>query len=327
MNTLPGEEIVKDGPATVRNGPVFIIGAPRSGTTLLQYMLRSHPRISLPTGESHFIVPLYKAEKSFGDLRELASIRRVLDEMYRRNAGFLDTDLHGMKFDPEVLAQELHRQGVTGMPQLIRTMLALNAAGEGKQRWGDKTPYYSLHVPLLAEMFPDAQFLHIIRDGRDCALSMLQRGKDLDIHNMYQSAGIWKQYVDAAQAAGCILGRDQYYEFRYEDLLAKQSETVAGICDFLGEAFSESMINYRKASGLGKTPLLKQPIKTDNSGKWKSRMSDRQVRVFESAAGDTLEKNGYTITTGRRPLGNAVTVFYKAHQRIASWNNQRGRRR
>ena len=327
MNTVPGEKAVKEAQLTARNGPVFIIGAPRSGTTLLQYMLRSHPRISLPTGESHFIVPLYKAAESFGDLREQDNIRRVLDEMYRRNAGFLDTDLHGIKFDPEVLTQELHRQGISTIPQLIRAMLALNAKGEGKQRWGDKTPYYSLHVPLIVEMFPDAQFLHIIRDGRDCALSMLERGKDLDIHNVYQSAGIWKQYVDAAQTAGRMLRSDQYYEFRYEDLLMRQSETVTGICEFLGEEYSDSIINYRKASGSGKTPLLKQPIQKDNSGKWKNRMSDRQVRVFECVAGDTLAKNDYAVATGSGQLGRAATVFYKVHQRIASWNNQRGRRR
>ena len=81
------------------DGPIFIVGAPRSGTTLLQYMLRSHPRISLPTGESHFIVPLYRNTAMFGDLTKIENVRAVLVEMYRRSADFLDTDLHGLKFD------------------------------------------------------------------------------------------------------------------------------------------------------------------------------------------------------------------------------------
>ena len=323
MNTVSGKKPLAGSQAAVQNGPVFIIGAPRSGTTLLQYMLRSHPRISLPTGESHFMVPLYKGAESFGDLQNKDNIRRVLNEMYRRNAGFLDTDLHGLTFDTDLLARQLHTQGVTTIPQLIRAMMELNAKGENKQRWGDKTPYYSLHVPLIMEMFPDAQILHIIRDGRDCALSMLERGKDLDIHNMYHAARIWKQYVDAGQTAGRLLDSSQYYEFRYEDLLQRQLDVVSGICDFLGEEFSESVINYRKASGSGKTPLLKKPIQAGNSEKWKNRMSRRQIRVFECMAGDTLTANGYTVTTGKKTLSRPVAVFYKAHQRVASWKNQR----
>jgi len=79
--------------------PFFIVGAPRSGTTLLQYMLRSHPNLSLPTGESHFFIPLYRKRKAFGDLRRRDNIGKVLEAMYRQSADFLDTDLHGLHFD------------------------------------------------------------------------------------------------------------------------------------------------------------------------------------------------------------------------------------
>lgn len=325
MSTVSDKKPMAGAQAAVQNGPIFIVGAPRSGTTLLQYMLRSHPRISLPTGESHFIVPLYREAASFGDLRNEENIKRVLDAMYRRNASFLDTDLHGMEFDAGVLARQLHARGVTTIPQLIRTMMELNANGENKHIWGDKTPYYSLHIPLILKMFPDARILHIIRDGRDCALSMLERGKDLDIHNIFHAASIWKQYVDAGQTAGRMLDSGQYYEFRYEDLLLSQLDVVSGICGFLGEDFNESIINYRKASGSGKTPLLKQPIQEGNSEKWKKRMSQRQLRVFESVAGDTLLANGYTVTNRENLLSKPVTVFYKVHQRLASWQNQENR--
>ncbi len=323
MGTVSGKNPSAGLQSAVQNGPIFIIGAPRSGTTLLQYMLRSHPRISLPTGESHFMVPLQKEAEAFGDLQNINNIRRVLNEMYRRNAGFLDTDLHGLKFDVDALAQQLHARRVATVPEVIRAMMEFNAEGEGKKRWGDKTPYYSLHVPIIMEMFPDAQFLHIIRDGRDCALSMLERGKDLDIHNIYQAARIWKRYVDAGQAAGGVLERFQYYEFRYEDLLHTPRDVVSGICEFLGESFDESIINFRKASGSGKTPLLKKPIQAGNSGKWKSRMSRRQRKVFESVAGDTLATNGYPVTSIMETLNKHVILFYKAQQQLASWKNQK----
>jgi hypothetical protein len=89
----------------MNNGPIFVVGAPQSGTTLLQRMLRSHPRISSPTGESHFFIPLYRNRERYGDLREKANLRRVLEEMYRIAPDFLDTDLHGMRFDIKALTK------------------------------------------------------------------------------------------------------------------------------------------------------------------------------------------------------------------------------
>ena len=156
---------------------------------------------------------------------------------------------------------------------------------------------------------------------------MFERGKDLDIHNIYHAARIWQQYVNAGQDAGRLLDSSQYYEFRYEDLLQSQLDVVSGICNYLGEEFSESVINYRKASGSGKTPLLKQPIRAGNSEKWKIRMNRRQIRVFEGIAGDTLAENGYTVTAGKGALSKPVTVFYKAHQRLGSWRSQRDKRK
>jgi hypothetical protein len=80
------------------NSPIFVVGSPRSGTTLLQYMLLSHPDISLPTGESPFFIPLFRNEADYGDLNNPDNIRRVLERMYRQSADFLDTDLHGLRF-------------------------------------------------------------------------------------------------------------------------------------------------------------------------------------------------------------------------------------
>ena len=91
----------------MKKRPIFIVGAPRSGTTLLQYMLRSHPRISLPTGESHFFVPIYHNRAQYGDLTKYENIRRVLEEMYRRSRNFLETDLHGIRFDIDSFAELL----------------------------------------------------------------------------------------------------------------------------------------------------------------------------------------------------------------------------
>lgn len=301
------------------DGPIFIVGAPRSGTTLLQYMLRSHPRISLPTGETHFMVPLYRNRAAYGDLSRYENMRGLIEDMHRRNAEFLDTDLHGMHFDIETVARDACDAGVTTVEGVFRRLLDNNARGEGKRRWGDKTPYYVLHIPLILEMFPDAQIIHIIRDGRDCALSMYAREHDFGVYNSYFAARYWQQYVETGQAHGRALPADVYMELRYEDLIRDPRAELERICRFLGEEYSDALVEYRKSGGKGKTPLLQQPIQNSNAEKWRSRMSPRQIRLFESGAGKTLAANGYPLVTHAEPMMLPLRAAFRMHNISRQW--------
>jgi len=283
------------------NRPIFIVGAPRSGTTLLQYMLRSHPNISLPTGESHFMVPLYRNAKKFGDLRKRENIQKVLEAMYAQSANYLDTDLHGIQFDIERLSTEFAKEQRDTIPKIFEGLLEKNAHGEGKKRWGDKTPYYVLHMDLILEMFPSAQFIHIIRDGRDCALSLLKRRHDFGVYNIFFAAKYWEIYIEIGRNKGRNLGKDVYHEIRYEDLLDDPEETMKGICKFLREPFDESLINFKKSSEAGKTPLLQKPIQNENKEKWRTRLSAKQIRMFENTAGNTLLSCGYPLINEPSP--------------------------
>jgi hypothetical protein len=296
-----------------RTGPVFIVGAPRSGTTLLQYMLRSHPALSLPTGESHFFVPLYRNAGQFGDLAQPENVRRVLAAMYAQSADFLDTDLHGVKFDIERLTQEFVAEGRRKMRDLITGLFEKNAAGEGKRRWGDKTPYYVLHLPKLLEWWPDAQIIHIIRDGRDVALSLFARKHDFGVYNTYFAARYWEQYVETGHELGQAIDREQYLEVRYEDLIADQPGVLKAVCDFLGEEFSESVVDFKKSGEAGKTPMLQKPVQKDNAEKWRTAMTPGQLRAFEGGAGKSLEKFGYRLSTSGKPLPLPVRALYRWH--------------
>lgn len=299
--------------------PIFVVGSPRSGTTLLQRILRSHAAISSPTGESHFIIPLYRRRTSFGDLRKLDNVRKVLAEMHRINAEFLDTDLHGMRFDIDPLADEFHAAGHDTIPSIVDALFAKNALNEGKRRWLDKTPYYVLHLPLLLEMFPGAQIVHIIRDGRDCALSMLERRYDFHVYNVYHAAKYWQQYVETGRRHGNILSTTVYHELRYEDLVADPATYLRRVCAFLGEAYDDNLINYQKSrTGGGKTPLLAQPLKSNNAEKWRAEMTPRQIQIFEAAAGTTLREHGYALATEGQPLPLALRGAYRLHNRLAT---------
>ena len=308
-------------------GPIFIVGAPRSGTTLLQYIVRSHPRLSLPTGESHFIVPLQQERQRFGDLSRPENVRRVLEEMWRRSQDFLATDLHGLRFTEETipdLAEALAAEGGGTMAGVIAALFGRNAAGEGKVRWGDKTPYYVLHMELLLEMFPEAQFVHLIRDGRDCALSTLVRRDDFHVYNFYEAARYWQRYVEVGQEVGATLPPGHYFEIRYEDLLDDPPAALGRLCDFLGEEYTDDLVNFRKAREAGKTPLVAKPIQKGNKEKWRAQMSSRQLTLFEGAAGETLERNGYPLATAAHPLPLAVRATCRAHNRVLRrWRRSR----
>lgn len=297
-------------------GPVFIVGAPRSGTTLLQYMLRSHPSLSLPTGESHFFIPLYRNAAQYGDLLQPDNVRRVLQAMERQSAEFLHTDLHGLKFDVETLTREFVAEGRNTMRDIITGLFEKNAAGEGKPRWGDKTPYYVLHIPKLLDWWPDAQIIHVVRDGRDVALSMFARRHDFGAYNTYHAAKLWEQYVETGHALGQAVPAGQYLELRYEDMIGDQKTALQTICAFLGEVYSDDLLEYKKSGEAGKTPLLQKPVQKDNQDKWKSEMKPWQIRVFESATATTLKQFGYTMLTAGDRLPLPLRALYRGHNAL-----------
>lgn len=300
----------------MNDGPIFVVGAPRSGTTLLQRMLRSHPSISSPTGESHFFIPLLRKPSRFGDLRETENLEQLLRFMHGRWAEFLDTDFHGVKFEVGEMSRAIHARGATTMPEVLDCLFRINAEGEGKRRWLDKTPYYIHHIPTLLHTYPNAQFVHIIRDGRDAVLSMLERAADIRVFNFDAGARLWQRYVNAGRQAGKSLHASQYFELRYEDLLENPVHTVQTLCDFLGEPFSERVIDFQKSRDpKTKTPLLKQGLQKSNREKWRNEMTDRQIRTFESIAGETLGECGYKLALPPRKQGWLEALALNVHQR------------
>ena len=187
----------------------------------------------------------------------------------------------------------------------------------GKARWMDKTPYYVLHIPTILEMFPQAQVVHIIRDGRDAVLSMLGRKHDMRVYNVYHGAKLWQQYVETGHEYGKSLGNGNYLEIKYEELLENPRTVVHTLCDFLGEEFAESVIHFQKTQDPNcKTPLLRKEIQKDNREKWRMNMSKWQIRVFESAAGETLQQFGYPLLTSNKPLPLMLRAAYRVHNKI-----------
>lgn len=286
-----------DGP------PLFVVGCGRSGTTMLRMMLTAHPDLAIPW-ESHFIVPLWKGRAKFGGERSpdvdriVAYIRRtsmfqlweVPDELVRRRVEELRHPTYG---------------------QVIEAMFRAYADHESKCRWGDKTPIYVLWIAVLARLFPTARFVHVIRDGRDVALSYVSVPWGPD--DVWECAVKWRRDVGAGRRHGPALGPERYLEVRYEDLVTEPRSTLERICGFAGLTFDEAMLEYRddrrsvgsrESQAAYHASATKPP--TPGLRDWRTQMAPRDVAAFEAVAGGLLDELGYERRHPSIPAGVRV---------------------
>jgi hypothetical protein len=217
--------------------PIFIIGVGRSGTTLLRLMLHHHPRIAIPY-ESHFITKYQTELGRFGDLDNDANIQALLNAILSEDI----VKLWDHKFDAARVASRLRQRNLAG---IIDAVYSDYAIGHNKKRWGDKS-YYLDQLPIINTLFPEAQFIHIIRDGRDVASSVLKL--TWGPANLVAAAEWWNNHVWLGRRIGAILGAERYLEVRYEDLVENPEEKLKHICEFLQEAYAPDMLDYHRAA-------------------------------------------------------------------------------
>lgn len=263
----------------------FITGCGRSGTTLMRTIVDTHPDIAIPR-ESHFITQF--ADRPFaragafdpeGFLAALAKHERFV----RWEIPIEDVRA---AFDDDPPA---------AYPDAIRRLFATFAAHRGKPRYGDKTPRYVTEIPTLAAMFGEARFIHVIRDGRDTALSLLEM--PLGVRTTDQGALYWAERVRAGREAGRALGPDRYLEYRNEDLIDDPEVVVRRICDFVDLPFDPAMLRYYERVGPIEQEHARHLAKPPTKGlrDWRTDMSPTDARVFELLVGDLLAELGYEV--------------------------------
>jgi len=277
--------------------PIFIVGCARSGTTLLQAMVHSHPRLAMPP-ENRFVMPVYRERVEFGDLRQPENRDAV--------ARYI-TKTRGLKFrDLGVRAADVRRR-VHEVPPTIGSMLGvvleLYAQRFDKQRWGDKRPNYIQDLDVVLDLFPDAQIIHIIRDGRDCVASL----KRMPWWTFGYPASVykWADAIDTGLRAREELRPDQYHEVRYEDLVADPRTHLEALCAFLDEDFDEAMLEHHRGAE-EKVPEYKdwheqvrRPVTQNAVRRWQTELDDQEIRLFEHVAARQLEVMGYTPSLSR----------------------------
>ncbi len=293
--------------AIVHQPMPIIIGAPRSGTTLLRFMLDSHPELAIPP-ETGFLA-LGSQFTSQGDaLRE---------EFFRAITNF-SPDAPGwpdFQIPQDIFWAKLMEINPFGVSEGYRAFYRLYASRFAKPRWGDKTPGYCHHMESIEAVLPEAYFIHIIRDGRDVSLSLRQMwfspGWEIDTQATH-----WGNFVVSARRQGAHCRR--YMEIRYEELILSTRETLRQVCGFLDLEYDDAMLRYYERTPqrlqeheersrpdgslvLTKEQRFRQQQRTTQPPDrscvfgWKSAMGLEDRTRFEAVAGGLLRELGYEI--------------------------------
>lgn len=245
-------------------------------------MLNAHPEIAVPP-ESRFIIELWKGSETV----DVDSFLRALDAHSR----FQTWDL-----PITAVRDELEDRQQTSYAEAISAAFRAYARVHGKSRWGDKTPRYVEHIPLLATLWPQGRFVHLIRDGRDVALSYAD--VPFGPTTVGRAARLWARRVKAGCDAGRALAKGRYLEVNYEDLVDDAEGEIKDICDFLVVDFDPGMLDYTERARGSVLPrasmynpnVVKPPSRTRS---WRESMDPRHVEAFEAVAGDVLSELGY----------------------------------
>lgn len=285
--------------------PFFIVGVHRSGTTLLRFMLSSSPRIYIPP-ESDFI-PRFFGRHPHGPLSRQQAIKILVTifDAYR-----FVREWQGARPDWEAFVDSLPELTPA---LLLDTLYRRYAEQNDAVRWGDKTPIYSTYMDLIVEIFPDAQFIHVIRDGRDVALSMVDKWGQQEFHiDLYFAARDWVRRIRRARACGAQLGPDHYYELCYKHLVANPEQELRAVCDFLGEPYVPQMAQHyhlarQRIPADGFSAPVRQPTNTSRLERWRREMSAADQRMLQAVAGDLLHELSYELVDlGPMPLAERV---------------------
>jgi len=278
--------------------PVFLGGCPRSGTTLLRTMLHSHPMLAVPR-ETRFVLDSFRRRNEFGDLRDPANRAKLADWI----VGERTTRFHRLKLDPEKARERLAEAPPT-LGSVVGTGLAMYAERHGAARWGDKRPLNIDNLPAIFAMFPDVQFISIVRDPRAVVASMKKLGWIDDWYNGSVAGGVdrWVRAVLAGRWAASRYRRDQYLELRYEDLVADPERALLSICHFTGlstEHLNAMLLYHESAAEIPQKlrqkyhPLLAQPITTEAATSWTTQLEQEEVAFIEHVAARQMRMYGY----------------------------------
>jgi sulfotransferase family protein len=278
--------------------PLFIGACPRSGTTLLRSMLNNHPDFAMPA-ETDFVIPVWLNRGRCGDLRDAANRRRLAQWI-------LDTPGRGgRRIRAGVYGRDEAIERVVASPptlgSIFASLFAMFAEAKGKRRWGDKRPAYAVYVNAIFALFPDAQFVNVVRDPRGAVASATKLGWYADETGsaVASATATWEASVRRVDEIARRLRPDQLLDVRYEDMVRDPAHTLrdlTGFCGLRGDDDTIEAMVTRPRRGVfeeGYHERLAEPISTAPIDDWRQRLEPHHVALIEHATHASMRRLGY----------------------------------
>lgn len=267
----------------------FLVGSPRSGTTLLQTMLMRAPGVTMPP-ELHYVHITYRRRDRMADIRTDNGWEQA------RNAIKARCQHTEIEMD-QVLFDELCVQADRNYGDLLRCWLRAIATPEGALTIGEKTPGHCDCVPELATMIPEARFIHIMRDPRDSALSQREAFGLPPL----QAALRWRRDLRIHRDCLRLMPPTRYTAVRYEDLVTDPEAALRPLCAFLGLEYCDEMLDPagREKKGFAAHEAHKlrtlEKVTSSRIGRYKGKLSAIDVAVIEHFCGPIMSEMGYSL--------------------------------
>ncbi len=305
---------------TAQPKPIFVVGMNGSGTSMLADCLGQHPELFAAYFETKVFPYLLLRIHKYGDLSKDDNFFKLW--MAVLNIPVM-TQING--WAPPQLPSNWQAFPRT-LPAIIDAVFRSIALKYNKQRWAEKTPQYIQHLELLSKSFPEAKFIHIVRDGRDCAASFHRRWRRSPEYTMTR----WKRDLQEGSLQSRSL-EDKYFELSYEDMTTHPEKWLRQVCDFVDLPFNEVVLRSNQPHREGVEKSISGLIQP-NSGKWKSYFDKKQITALEKIAGAKLSAYGYeTMYEQGDKDPNLILMFYwKWKDRLRelydlSWGNLTGK--
>jgi len=285
--------------------PIFIVGCPRSGTTLLALMLNKSSSLNV-TLESGFLPELERKSQDYGDFASAKERWYFIRDLQNFDATSSTKAFDIFKISEHEAEEAIRNVAPVDYAGAADAIFKADAVKMGAERWANKTPKYVLKIDKLAEMFPQGQFIHLVRDPRDVAASIVRAGWASTFREATQ---IWIEHLKAGREARRNLSDHRYFEVRYEDLVLNPIEEVKEVRKWaklkLGK---ESLGFYEKSEKKVQNehddlfPLINKPIDRSRAYAWHRELSDTNISDVEKISKKEMKEIGYSLTKKRLPL-------------------------
>ena len=306
--------------------PIFVVGASRSGTTLLRLILNAHPSIAMPDELSYFTL-FKRVPTPWNTTLDPRLYGTLIDRFLAQN-------------EPVLSGVDLGQLRIAMMegPPTIRTPYAKAldawAAAEGKPCWGEKTPHNVFYVPELYAMFPEARFVHMVRDPRAVVHSMNNFRRCSS--NTVANAGNWRTFMERGAA---VLERtvpaSQRTTLHFEALTSTPEPVLLQLCNFLQIPFNPDMLAFHERAGdymhpvytkLGGAQTVTKPINTKTKARWQTEMASIDVATVEYMCGTWMNVYGYDRSGARlSPSDHARLMPERAYCQYKRWQHRHDR--